>query len=224
MISSKKIIVAMLFLVGMVNLAGAQRAIIKPDGFLSRLRAGGQAYMVPNIRIGQEALGMGMLSRVGTLPLTSREKFKYKAYEIGQRHLSTAILEHLVASQLVKAPFPAYYMDFEKAWGRAREKDHVTLRHLEVVLEAAYGEDTGFEGVFVPSFREALSCVPHQELALTARGALKQAFEQGRQKHSGFFVITVHATQEHPADVLLLDLKNTQFISVNKSMNATEIQ
>ena len=51
-----------------------------------------------------------------------------------------------------------------------------------------------------------------------AWGALKQAFTQGRQKKSGFFVITVHETQEHGQDVLLLDLKNIQFISVSKSI------
>ena len=128
------------------------------------------------------------------------------------------MLERLVENQFVRIPFPAYYMDFEKAWEQAKEKTQINLRHLEVILEAAYGEETEFEGEFIPSYREVLDKLKRKEQGMMAWGALKQAFTQGRQKKSGFFVITVHETQEHGQDVLLLDLKNIQFISVSKSI------
>ena len=198
--------------------AFAQHNIIKPDGFISRLRAGGKMYMVPNLQVGREALRAGVRSCIGKAPLTSKVKFQYKAYEIGQKHLSPAILERLVERQLVKVPFPAYNIDFQKVWEQAKEKDHVTLRQMEVVLEAAYGEQTEFEGAFVSSFQEILNGLQRENQGWAAQGALKQAFTQGLQKRSGFFVITVHATQEHGHDVLLLDLKNIQFISVNGSI------
>ena len=216
MLPFKKILI--LFLMGIVSSVWAQRSVIKPDGFMSRLRAGGQAYVVSNIRIGQEALGAGILSRVGMMQLTTKDKLKYKAYEIGQKHLSPVMLERLLTYQLAKVPFPAYYMDFEKSWEQAKEKIHIDLRQLEVILEAAYGEETAFEGTFVTSYKEVLSALQQENSAFSAYEALKQAFAQGLEKESGFFVITVHQTDEHGQDVLLLDLKNMQFISVRKSM------
>ncbi len=215
---SKKITVFVLLLVGITGPVWAQRLSIKPDGFISRLRAGGQAYMVPNLRVGQEALSAGMRSSVGRVPLTTKDKFKYKAYEISQKHLSPAMLERLVENQFVRIPFPAYYMDFEKAWEQAKEKTQINLRHLEVILEAAYGEETRFDGAFVTSYREVLELLQKENNSWAALGALKQALAQARQKKSGFFVITVHKTEEHEHDVLLLDLKNTKFISVGQSI------
>ena len=218
MLLSKKIMVFVLLLVGIIGSVWAQRLSIKPDGFVSRLRAGGQAYMVPNMRVGQEALNVGMLSRVGTARPTTADKLKYKAYELGQKHLSSATLDRLVERRFVKAPFPAYYVDFEKDWEETKENIHVNLRHLEVVLEAAYGEDTRFDGAFVTSYREVLKLLQQKNEQWAALDALKQALAQARQKKSGFFVITVHKTEEHEHDVLLLDLKNTKFISVGQSI------
>ncbi len=215
---SKKITVFVLLLVGITGPVWAQCLSIRPDGFISRLRAGGQAYMVPNIRVGQEALNAGMLSRVGMGRLTTADKLKYKAYEWGQKHLSPVALERLVERRLVKASFPAYYMDFEKDWEAVKENIHINLRQLEVILEAAYGEDTRFDGAFVTSYREVLELLQKENDPWAALGALKQAWAQARQKKSGFFVITVHKTEEHEHDVLLLDLKNMQFISVGQSI------
>ncbi len=218
MFLSKKITVFVLLLVGIGGPVWAQRVGIKPDGFISRLRAGGQAYMVPNIQVGQETLYAGMLSRVGMARLTTADKLKYKAYELGQKHLSPAVLERLVARRLVKVPFPAYYMDFEKDWKEVKEEIQIDLRQLEVILEAAYGEETRFDGAFVTSYREVLELLQKENNSWAALGALKQAWAQARQKKSGFFVITVYKTEEHEHDVLLLDLKNKQFISVGQSI------
>ncbi len=214
----KKITVLVLLLVGITGPVWAQRLGIKPDGFISRLRAGGQAYIVPNMRVGQESLHVGMLSRVGMARLTMADRLKYKAYELGKKSLSSAMLDRLLERRLVKVPFPAYYIDFGETWNETKEKTHANLRTLEVILEAAYGEDTQFDGAFVASYREVLEFLQQENTHRTALDALKQASAQARQKKSGFFVITVYKTEEHEHDVLLLDLKNKQFISVGKSI------
>lgn len=220
---SKTAVLIMLFLPGLSSIS-AQGLVGKPiaDTFAARLRAGGQAYIVPHISIGREALRGGMLSRVGMQPLTSLEKVKYQVYNLGRKHLSQKALDRLVAQQLAQEPFPGYYVDFEKSWERAQEQISVTLGRLEVILEAAYGEDTPFEGAFVKTYREVLySLHPGKQTWTneeTLEKTLKETFKQACEKKEGFFMIIVRPTEEHGRDVLLLDLKNIKFISVNKSI------
>ncbi len=223
MFVAKKSILLLVFFTFSVAPVWAQHQLVKPlaDSFLSRLRAGGQSYMVPNMRIGQETLGAGIRSRIGMTLVTFKDRVKYKAYAVGSKHLSPVLLERLVARNLVKEPFPAYYLNFEKSWQNVPE---VSLGRLEVILEAAYGEEALFEGAFVPTYRDVLNIVAQQQLQFTARGALKQAYEQGLQKQSGFFVITVHETPEHGYDVLLLDVANKHFISVGQSIGQAWMQ
>ena len=213
----KKTILFFFFSMSMLPVWG-QRNVSKLDGFMHRLRMGGQACIAADTRIGREALNAGIRSRVGVVPLTSRERIKYNVYNLGQKHLSTSLLNRLVARQVAKVPFPAYYIDFPKTWMQVREQDGVTLRQLEVILEAAYGEETEFEGSFVTTYREVLKLWQQKGAGMTALGALKQAFNQGLQKRNGFFVIEVHGSTQQGPDVLLLDLKNKQFISMGKSI------
>lgn len=206
--------------------AFAQRYVIKPgatDGFLFRLRASGQTYMVANARIGQEALQAGMLSRVGVKPATIKERLQHQVYKLGQKYFP-ARLENLVKRRLADQPFPAHYLNFEKSWEQVHEQVNLSLHHLEVVLEAAYGEETTFGGAFVATFKQVLSYFGEQREMLSAQEALKRAYQQGLEEQNGFFVITVHATPTHAADVLLLDLKNQNFISVGKSMGSAWLE
>ncbi|MBR2082636.1 MAG: hypothetical protein IJ876_06495 [Elusimicrobiaceae bacterium] len=192
--------------------------------FIRNLRAGGQAYMVPNMRIGKEVLEAGIRSRIGLVPLTRKEKMQYRGYELCAPRLNEAKLQRLVERQLIKEPFPAYYTHFEKEWNRVQLQKGIQLSTLEVILDAAYGEETEFEGAFVPAYREIVIALQQEQEGFTSRAALKNAFTQALQLKSGFFVITVHENAEHGHDVLLLDLKKLEFISLGKSIGAVWVQ
>ncbi len=216
--------------------ASAQRAVFKPiirgtaservvaypvrTPFEQALRAGGLSYMVPNSRVGAEALNKGVTSKVGTPSFKVR--LKRKAYEVCARHFNPVKVETLLARHLIQEPFPAYFNSFEDSWADFAEQVGGKLGTLEVILEAAYGPEEQFEGMFLETYREVVQ-LSKQVLTqgTTAAKALENAYIQGAEKEKGFFVIRVQATAEHAQDVLLLDLhhvKEIQFISLRQSI------
>lgn len=192
----------------------------KPSAFTQALRAGGRAYIVPNMRLGQEALEAGMRSCVGAVAPTLKEQLKCQAYQVCVAHFSPGKVNALVERALIKEPFPGYYFDFAKEWESFHRKTQVGLGRLEVILEAAYGEEVEMEGAFVPSYKQVLQALHQEKEGFTAREALKQAYSQALQKKTGFFILVVHKTPESGQDVLLLDLKNKQFLSLGQSVGA----
>lgn len=234
-----KTAVACVICMGMALPGFAQRNILKPiakgmlaspdrvissshTSFEQALRAGGLAYMVSNKRVGAEALRRGVSSSVGTVRPTFKSNLKCKAYEICSRHLEPAKVDALVERQLVQEPFPAYYTSFPKVWSKFQEKVGGKLGTLEVILEAAYGPEPQFDGAFVNTYREVvlLSKQPVEQ-GVEAAEALARAYSQGMERESGFFMIRVQATQQHPQDVLLLDMKdvqNVEWISMRQSV------
>ena len=219
------------FLIGLMALSSVpvlgQSQLVRPAlgglagssaSFEQALRAGGQSFIRSSMRVGNEALEAGMLSRVGKVAPTRQERLKCLAYEWCAGHLNASRLEKLVARNLIQAPFPGYYRDFTKEWKKFRQESHNSLRTLEVVLEAAYGEGALFEGHFVSSYQEVLALLQGKTKGSSALEALKQAFAQAQQKKTGFFLVTLQETEQYGHDVLLLDLKNTQFISLGQSI------
>ena len=223
------------FVVGLLALSSVpvfgQGKLIRPalrsltNGSLSfeqALRAEGQSFIRYNVRVGKEALEEGMLSSVGKVPPTCKEQLKCRAYEWGASVLNATHLEKLVARHLIQAPFPGYYTDFTKVWKKVRQQYHVKLHTLEVVLEAAYGEEALFEGHFVRSYPEVLTLLQTQTKGGPALNALEKAFAQAQQKKTGFFVVTLQETEQYGHDVLLLNLKDTQFISLGQSIGRAQ--
>lgn len=223
------------FAVGLVALSSVtvfgQGKIVRPAlGSLSgssltfgqALRVAGQSFIRSDVRVGKEALEAGMLSSVGKVAPTRKERLKCWAYEWGASHLNATHLEKLVARHLIQAPFPGYYTNFTKAWQKFRQEYYGNLRTLEVVLEAAYGEEPLFEGHFVGSYPEVLTLLQTQTKGTSALNALKEAFAQAKQKKIGFFVVTLQETAQYGHDVLLLDLKNAKFISLGQSIGRAQ--
>lgn len=190
--------------------------------FEQALRTGGLAYMVPNKRVGAEALQKGVSSSVGTVRPTLTSRLKCKAYELCARHFKSAKLDALVERQLAQESFPAYYESFPKEWAAFHENTKAQLGTLEVILEAAYGEEEQFDGVFVETYAEVVALSKHPvEEGVHAGKALSQAYSQAMTFENGFFVIRVKATAQHPQDVLLLDIKDAQqirWISMRQSI------
>ena len=207
-----------------VCVGSAQVVPVRPvaSGFMGRLRASGQAYIKPNLLLGRETLLVGSQSKVGLYKPAFKEQLKCKVYQLCAPHFSPARMEKLLERKVLQIPFPAYYMNFPRQWAKFEEKYHGTLGSLEVILEAAYGEETAFSGAFVPAYRDVLEIFRHGGETQTAGCALEQAYQQAMEQKAGFFVITVHATPEHGYDVLLLDINNIQFISVVHSVGEVD--
>ena len=223
------------FVVGLLALSSVpvfgQGKLIRPalgslpggsSTFAQALRASGQACISSNVRVGKEALEAGMLSNVGKVAPTRKERLKYRAYELCAGYLNATYLEKLVARNLIQEPFPGYYKDFTRAWKAFKQEYYGSLRTLEVVLEAAYGEDALFEGHFVGSYQEVLALLQTQTNGTSALEALEKAFAQAQQKKAGFFVVTLQETAQYGHDVLLLNLKDTRFISLGQSISSVQ--
>lgn len=190
--------------------------------FEQALRVGGLAYMVPNPRVGAEALHKGISSQVGVERPSFKTRLKRKAYDLFARRVSLDKLHALLERRLVQEPFPAYYVSFPRAWREFEEKVGGKLGTLEVILEAAYGPDARFDGCFLETYGEVVNFSKH---AATAAGplaaALARAYGEGMEKENGFFALRLQADAQHPQDVLLLDIKNLQnvhFISLRQSI------
>lgn len=190
--------------------------------FEQTLRASGLSYMVPNSRIGGEALSKGVSSQVGVVKPTLASNLKRKAYEFCARRFNPAKLDELVERNLVQEPFPAYYTSFSRAWEEFREKVGGKLGTLEVILEAAYGEDARFTGKFLRTYSEVVRFSKQLETnGEPAEYALAKAYSEGMKQETGFFALRVQADADHPQDVLLLDMKDAmhvQWISMRQSV------
>ena len=190
--------------------------------FEQALRAGGLSYMVPNKLVGAEALQKGVSSSVGTIRPTVMSRLKCKAYELCARHFKSAKLDALVERQLMQESFPAYYTSFSKSWALFQEKTKARLGTLEVILEAAYGEEEQFDGFFAETYGEVVELSKRVvKDGVKAADALAYAYSQAMMQESGFFVIRVKANEQHPQDVLLLDIKDGQqirWISMRQSV------
>jgi len=181
--------------------------------FEQTLRASGLSYMVPNPRIGREALSKGISSKVGVVKPTLTSSLKCKAYELCARHFNSAKLDELVERNLVQEPFPAYYTSFSRAWEEFREKVDGKLGTLEVILEAAYGEEARFTGKFLQTYSEVIRFSKQLETDGEPVGnALAKAYSQGMKQETGFFALRVQADADHPQDVLLLDMKDVMHV------------
>lgn len=181
--------------------------------FEQTLRASGLSYMVPNSRVGGEALSKGVSSKVGVVKPSLANSLKCKAYEFCARHFNPAKLDEWVERNLVQEPFPAYYTSFPRAWEEFREKAGGKLGTLEVILEAAYGEDALFTGKFLQTYSEVVRFSKELETAGEPAGdALAKAYSQGMKQGIGFFALRVQAAADHPQDVLLLDIKDVKHV------------
>ncbi len=182
------------------------------------VRMGGLSYMVPSAQLGAETLRGANRSIIGTPEHIRMNRVASLLSPLGTN------LSHIIADKLVKPSdklpvnFSGYYPDFPKSWQQFVARTNSHGGRLEVILEAAYGEAHNFFGRFVATFDEVValagSPVKHP---VSAREALNQALTQAEDIKHGFFVIQVVGNEHRPKDTLLLDLKNSTYISYNKS-------
>ena len=175
------------------------------------LRQGGLSYIERNAQVGQEITAGN--SMVGTLPYQTYHKIKDNTHFLGDK-ISSAVARALAGTSKDFFVFPAYY----KSFPQERIDYQKPLGIYECILEAAYGENATFDGMFVRSFDEAIALTqqPVKE-PLSAAQAMDKALQQADKVKSGFFVITVTGNEHRAKDVLLLDLSKNRFISLNKS-------
>ena len=186
------------------------------------LRAGGQAYIIPNVNAFKK-------------PLTKfEEDLAVKKYR--HNYLSTVQNLHYklsssyanqIREQVGEDIYPGHVDNFPVRWAeRERFTDQLSLSNWETVLRDAYGgEGARFSGHFVPTFREVLALQEVSNLEWTpVAQALEKAFGEAQTVKSGFFVLVVKETPEYEKDVLILDLDQRKFVSINKSREAKAIQ
>ncbi len=186
--------------------------------FEKAVRVSGQAHVVANQQIGQEILRGEPNSVIGT---QAHLHFNQVADRVGflGSTLSRTIAEHVLKpTEVPPAHFPGFYTDFAQAWRAFNRRTQSKGGCLEVLLEAAYGIETQFEGSFVSTFNEVMKAAEIPvENPVSAGQALEQARTRGRELKSGFFVIRVAGNSQRPKDTLLLDLEQVNFITLNRS-------
>ncbi len=186
--------------------------------FEKAVRIGGQAHVVANTQIGQEILRGKHNSVIGTPEHLHFNQVAGRVGFLGSTISRTIAKQVLKPAEVPPARFPGYYTDFVQAWRTFNQRTQSKGGCLEILLEAAYGEDAQFEGTFVPTFNEVMKMAEIAvENPVSARQALEQARTQGRELKSGFFVIRVAGNTQRPKDTLLLDLDQVNFITLNRS-------
>lgn len=137
------------------------------------------------------------------------------------------VSERLVASRVLASQFPGFEMNFSKSYAAFKESSDLSwTRELTDMLKTAYGLQAQFAGSFETSLQNVVSLADRAPFRWqTASVALEDAWYDGMQKKSGFFIIRVKAPiLPEGTDVLLLDMKNRQFISLSKSIFEAERQ
>lgn len=137
------------------------------------------------------------------------------------------VSERLVASRVLASQFPGFEMNFPKSYTVFKESTDLSwTRELTDMLKTAYGLQAQFAGSFETSLQNVFSLADRAPFRWqTASAALEDAWYDGMQKKSGFFIIRVKAPiLPEGTDVLLLDMKNRQFISLSKSIFEAERQ
>ncbi len=182
------------------------------------LRTGGKSYIKPSLQIGAEILKGEKNSPIGT-----DEHVRLNQVSAFLRPLGPTV-SRLISKQIVRpqqkfpANFDGYYTDFPKAWQKFKDHTHSKGGRLEVLLEAAYGDDPVFSGHFVATFDE-ISSLANQPVkhGASIHEAFMQALTQASEIKAGIFLICVAGNNRRPKDVILLDLANSRYISYNHS-------
>ncbi len=183
------------------------------------VRLGGLSYVKPNYRLGHEIMNGHKNSYIGSDEHIRFERTVLRTHFLGER-ISRFIAEQVVnPTEMPPRSFPGFYADFPHTWEAFTARTHSTGGRLEVLLEAAYGDEAQFSGHFVRSFNEVMElAVSPVQYPLSARQALERARREAQEEKTGFFVIRVAGNFRRPKDTLLLDLEHSQYISYNHSL------
>lgn len=134
---------------------------------------------------------------------------------------SPKVSERLVASRVLASQFPGFEMNFSKSYAAFKGSTDLSwTRELTDMLKTAYGLQAQFAGSFETSLQDVLALQENIPFKWQpAKTALEDAWMAGMKKTSGFFTIRVKSpVVPEGTDILLLDMANRQFISLNKSV------
>ncbi len=137
------------------------------------------------------------------------------------------VSERLVASRVLASQFPGFEMNFSKSYAAFKGSTDLSwTRELTDMLKTAYGLQAQFAGSFETSLQDVLALQENIPFKWQpAKTALEDAWMAGMKKTSGFFTIRVKSpVVPEGTDILLLDMANRQFISLNKSIFEAERQ
>lgn len=208
---------------GVIKGLGAKPAVGGVSGGAAKLPSGVAARraaalsVTANPLVGAEAVKLNSSVGAGKMYAYRARLGKLAAERL---KLSEAVLKRLEERNLSVAAFPGYYPNFKTAKARF-QKLHPEADAVEIfaeILARRYPVDTVFSGTMAASFEDVIQLA--YAGAWTTDGpfaAVYRAFST-KELPAGFPVVVVGGGQGRRAkDVLLLDLENGRWISLNQS-------
>ncbi len=183
------------------------------------LANGGRSYLTPNVQVAR-ALTTRPLPRIGESAwYVPALRLSEKIRPFASTHLSEKMAELLLVRSC-----PGYYVDFPSSWREHALDQDFSLSAWIEILSDAYGPEVRFAADFLPSLRDVyiFRLAVHRVQWQSVEEVLPYALRKGQKLKSGFFVVAVFNVRTSETDVLLLDVANRKFISLNESMQAAQ--
>lgn len=170
-----------------------------------------------NFAMGYDFLS-AQLPKVGGNIYARKVKWEEKMHN----RIPTALLERLIAKQILAPRYPGYIADFQKEWQFAEQQNKGSLWNWIRPYLASYGPNVYFSSEFSPTLTEALRFekispvhwYPAEDMEYVLRTVVRDALE----KNAGFFAVYVKTPGKEVFDVLILDLQHNCFLSRNESI------
>lgn len=239
---SSKIIVCSLFLLMMPVVASAQSKALVETGpkVLKAMEdlAGAMERTITKSNLGYvpyttASYKLAEVLRLPEVPAIGESRLYAQKVRLGQKletKVSRKMLERLLATHVIETSFPGYMADCNKEYKQAVAVGFGPSEWKQIL--STYEKGTRFYPLFVRSWREVVGLritaydYPEREWLSTPEDVIGHLVNYVTFNKSGFVVVLKMRTnrfnmmQFDEQDVLILDLKDKQFISLNKTLPA----
>ena len=241
---SSKIIMCSLFLLMMSVIASAQsKALVETGPRVMKAMeelAGTMEKAIIKSELGYvpyttDSYKLAEVLRLPKVPNIGESRlYAYKA-QLGQKLesvVSPYTLERLIAARLIETSFPGYMADCNKEYKQAVAVGFGPNEWKQIL--STYEEGTRFYPLFVRSWREVVELritaydYPEREWLSTLEPVVDHMVNAVTYNKSGFVIVLKMRTnrfnimQFDEKDVLILDLKGKQLISLNRTLSTAK--
>ena len=191
--------------------------------YLMRLEKLGKTNMKRNFRIGKN-LEFGLRAVENNVSPASLHIEKLLNHTVTTpKVLSLPYVQSLPKAERLTAwtqlKTPGFFADsFSVQWKEYSQHSPFLQKDWSHWLENSFEPGTKFEGSFVPSIKNILEIASRPVISgMSAKEAVEQAFLSAKKNQYGFLVVAVEGNSKRPKDVLVMNLKENRWMSLNRS-------